>query len=111
MQYIGLSVLLKRLGAIGSMMKDKKVKLRKKLLVVLGALYILMPFDLIPIVIFPVAWMDDLFVFCIILWYLKDELDRYWLGEKEVDLSKKFSGKDILEGVEYKVECEDEHGK
>ena len=39
---------------------------------------------------------------------MKDTLDQYWLGEKEVDLSRDFKNKDIVEGVEFTVDQEDE---
>ena len=111
MQNIGLRMLMKRLRAIGFMMKDKNVKLWKKLLVIVCAAYIICPIDLVPIAIFPVAWMDDLFVFFVMIYILKDTLDTYWLGEKDNDLSQNFDSDDIVEGVEYEVTEEENFGK
>ena len=104
--WIGWRVILKRIKAIKFMMKDKSVPKRKKALVIAGILYLFLPIDIIPPVLFPIAWVDDLILWIWILWHLKDTLDKYWLGEKEVDLSKKFSGKNIVEGVEYEVDKE-----
>ena len=50
------------------------------------------------------GFLDDLILWIYILWTLKDELDSYWVGEKTVDLSKKFRDKTFVEGVEFNVE-------
>ena len=103
MQFIGLRILLNRLRMIPYFLKDKTVPLRKKILVVLCAAYILIPIDFMPL--FP---FDDLILFIFIIWHLKDDLDEYWNGEKTVDLSKKFRDKNIVDGVEFTVEGEDD---
>ena len=108
MQFISFSVLSKRIKAILSMMKDKTVPKRKKLLIVLGIIYLFLPIDLIPPVLFPFGFLDDLVLWIWIIWHLKDTLDQYWVGEKEVDLSRDFKNKDIVEGVEFTVDQEDE---
>jgi len=104
MHYIGIRVLLKRIGAIFYLLKDKTVPLRKKLLVIFGIAYILCPVDLIPPVLFPFAVVDDLIVLTYILFHLAEELDTYWIGEKKEDFSKKFRDKTFVEGVEFNVE-------
>ncbi len=106
MQYISFRVIMKRLIAIKSMMKDPNVKRRKKLLVLLGIFYVFMPFDLIPTVIFPVGFLDDLILWLWILYHLRETLDTYWLGEKTVDLSKEYRGKTIINDVDYEVKEE-----
>ena len=108
MQFISFRVLSKRIKAISSMMKDKTVPKRKKLLIVLGIIYLFLPIDLIPPVLFPFGFLDDLVLWIWIIWQLKDTLDQYWVGEKEVDLSRDFKNKDIVEGVEFTVDQEDE---
>ena len=60
--------------------------------------------DLIPPVLFPFGFLDDLVLWIWIIWHLKDTLDQYWLGEKTVDYSKDFKHKNIIEGVDYTVE-------
>ena len=104
MQFITFRVLLKRIAAISSLLKDKTVPLRKKLLVIFGIVYLFLPVDLIPPILFPFGFIDDLILWIYILWTLKDELDKYWMGEKPEDLSKKFRDKTIVEGVEFDVE-------
>ena len=108
MQYFGLRVLLKRLTAIRFMMKDKAVSLWKKLLIIAGIAYVVMPVDLIPIAILPVSWLDDVLLWVFILWYLRHELDRYWLGEKPKDFSKKYNGKTVIDDVKYEVRDDDD---
>ena len=105
MQFISFRVLSRRIKAISSMMKDKTVP---KLLIVLGIIYLFLPIDLIPPVLFPFGFLDDLVLWIWIIWHLKDTLDQYWVGEKEVDLSRDFKNKDIVEGVEFTVDQEDE---
>nr|WP_315023112.1 DUF1232 domain-containing protein [uncultured Aminipila sp.] len=106
-QFIGFNVIFKRIKAIKFMMKDKSVPLRKKLLIVLGIIYLVSPIDLIPPVLFPIAWMDDLVVWIWILWHLKDVLDKYWVGEKTEDLSKKYKEKNIINDATYEVNVHD----
>ena len=108
MQFISFRVLSRRIKAISSMMKDKTVPKRKKRLIVLGIIYLFLPIDLIPPVLFPFGFLDDLVLWIWIIWHLKDTLDQYWVGEKEVDLSRDFKNKDIVEGVEFTVDQEDE---
>ncbi len=98
MQFLGLRILMNRIRVIPYFLRDKTVPLRKKLLVVAGIIYIIAPIDLVPV--FP---LDDLVLWIYILWHLKDDLDQYWKGEKNVDLSKKFRDKDIVDGVEFTV--------
>ena len=104
MHHITLRVLLKRIGALFYLLKDKTVPLRKKVLVVFGIIYLLTPVDLIPPVLFPFAIVDDAILWVYILWHLADELDKYWVGEKKEDLSKKFRDKTLVEGVKFNIE-------
>ena len=104
MQFITFRTIFKRIGAISHLLRDKTVPLRKKALVVFGIVYLFLPVDLIPPILFPFGFIDDLILWIYILWTLKDELDKYWMGEKPEDLSKKFRDKTIVEGVEFDVE-------
>lgn len=107
MNFISYRVILGRIKAIKAMMADKTVPKRKKLLVIAGLAYLFMPLDIVPVVLGPVALVDDLVLWAWILWNLKDTLDAYWVGEKVNDFSKEFSGKNLVEGVEFKVDEED----
>jgi uncharacterized membrane protein YkvA (DUF1232 family) len=85
------------------MMADKTVPKRKKLLIVAGIAYLILPFDIIPTILFPIAWIDDLIIWLWIIWHLRDTLDVYWLGEKSVDLSENYKGKKIIDGADFEV--------
>ncbi|MDR2770874.1 MAG: DUF1232 domain-containing protein, partial [Clostridiales Family XIII bacterium] len=103
MQFFSWRIIGKRIKAIRFMMADKTGPKRKKLLVVAGIVYLFLPLDIIPPVLFPFGWIDDVIIWLWILWHLKDTLDNYWLGEKTVDLSKKYKGKKIIDGADFEV--------
>ena len=104
MQAFGFRVLIKRIKAIRFMMADKTVPWYKKAIIVAGIVYLFLPIDIIPPIIFPFGFIDDIIVWLLILWYLSSELDKYWLGEKSTDYSGKFRGKKVVDDVEYDVE-------
>ena len=58
MQFLGIQVLLKRIKAIRFMMADKTVPKRKKALIVFGIIYLFLPIDLIPPILFPIGWIS-----------------------------------------------------
>jgi len=103
MQFITFQVLFNRIKAISAMMKDKRVPKRKKLLVIVGIIYLLSPFTLVPPVLFPVRHVDGIILCIWILWHLRDTLDTYWKGEKVLDLSKKYKKKDVIDDVDFEV--------
>ncbi len=104
--FIGFRVIIKRIKAIRFMMKDPAVGKGKKALIIAGLVYLFLPLDIIPPVLFPIAWVDDLILWIWILFYLRETLDRYWMGEKEQDFKEKY--KDAIEDVEFEVEEEEE---
>ena len=108
MQFFGLRVLIRRIKAIRFMMADRSVPKRKKALIIAGIIYLFLPIDLIPPILFPIAWMDDLALWLFILWYLREELDKYWNGGKTKGYSKKYRNRTFVDDVEYEVE---ENGK
>lgn len=103
MQFISFGAIFKRIKAIGPFLRDKNVPLRKKVLVVFGIIYLFLPVDLIPPVLFPIGFIDDFILWLYILIHLRDELDSYWLGDREEDLSKKFRKDDIIDETDYDV--------
>ncbi len=106
MQAIFFRVLLKRIKAIRHFMKDKDVPIRKKIIIVAGVIYLLTPIDLIPAPILIFGAVDDIVLWTFIIWYLKDELDKYWLETDDVKPEKEFKDKDIIDNVDFKVEKE-----
>ncbi|GHU49692.1 hypothetical protein FACS1894127_3540 [Clostridia bacterium] len=97
MQFIFFRILFKRIGAISSMMRDKTVPKRKKVLIIFGILYLFSPIDLIPPVLFPIGWVDDLVIWLWIIFHLRDTLDSYWKGKENADFSKKYEDKDVID--------------
>ena len=111
MQFWSFRVIFSRLKAIRFMMVDKTVPKTKKALIIAGIVYLFLPFDLIPALVFPLSLIDDVVVWLLIIWYLKKELDVYWTGEKKYDLSKKYRSKDIVDDVEFEVEEDEAEAK
>lgn len=111
MNFFSWMFIKNRIVAIKYLMVDKSVSIWKKLLIVFGIAYLVMPLDLIPAVLFPVAWMDDLLLWIFIIFCLKDSLDKYWLGEKPVNLEKNYKNKKIIDDVDFSVEEEPKKGK
>ena len=111
MQFLSIRFIINRLKAIVPMLKDKSVSFGKKALVVFGLVYLVLPVDIIPPVIFPFGFLDDLVLWVFIIWHLKDTLDVYWNGDKTVDLSKKFQDNKIVDDVDYQVSNEDDSSK
>ena len=108
MQFLSFRFIINRVKAISSMMKDKTVPKHKKALVIFGLIYLVLPVDIIPPVLFPFGFLDDLVLWIWIIWHLKDTLDQYWVGEKTVDYSKDFKSENRVEGVDYKVDTDGE---
>lgn len=103
MQFLSFRFIINRVKAISSMMRDKTVPKRKKVLVVFGLIYLVLPMDLIPPVIFPFGFLDDLVLWLWIISHLAETLDKYWNGEKTVDYSKNYSQENLVEGVNFEV--------
>ena len=103
MNFWSFRVILSRFKAIRFMMADKTVPKSKKALIIAGIVYLFLPFDLIPAMVFPLSLIDDVVVWLVIIWYLKKELDVYWTGEKGKDLSKKYRDKSVVDDVEFEV--------
>ncbi|HHX13612.1 MAG TPA: DUF1232 domain-containing protein [Clostridiales bacterium] len=106
MHFLFWRALFRRIRAIPSYFKDRTVAWWKKAILGGGILYMLSPVDLIPEPVLLLGVLDDLAIIGFILYYLRDELDRYWLGEKPIDPAKRFRGKKIIEDVDYTVEDE-----
>ncbi|MCQ2547078.1 MAG: DUF1232 domain-containing protein [Clostridia bacterium] len=104
MNFWSFRVIISRFKAIRFMMADKTVPKTKKALIIAGIVYLFLPFDLIPAMVFPLSLIDDVFVWLLIIWYLKKELDVYWTGEKGKDLSRKYRDKSMVDDVEFEVD-------
>ena len=107
MPYIAWRVLIKRIKAIRFMMKDKTVPRRKKALIIVGIIYLLLPVDIIPPVLFPFGFLDDLVLWIWIIYHLRETLDTYWMGEKPVDLSRKYKNVIVDNNAEVETDSDD----
>ena len=83
MQFVSFAVLGKRIKSIKALLKDPNVPKRKKLLVIFGIIYLIMPIDLIPAPVLIFGLADDLVLWLFILTHLSDELDKYWKEKDE----------------------------
>jgi uncharacterized membrane protein YkvA (DUF1232 family) len=107
MRFLFFSILGKRIKAIPYMMRDKSVPIRKKVLILIGVLYLFLPFKFLPPVLF-LGGASNIILWLWIILDLKDELDKYWLGEKQQDFSKKYKNKTVIDDVEFEIEDEEE---
>lgn len=100
-----IMLLFRRIRNIGYLLKDGEVSLIKKILVVFGIVYLVSPLDLIPFPVLGFSVIDDLVLWIFILYYLKDELDKYPTNRKKENT---FKGKDIIDSVEYEIKKDKE---
>ncbi len=109
MQFISFAVLIKRIRSIKSFLKDPKVPKRRKLLVIFGIIYLLMPIDLIPAPVLLFGLVDDAVLWLFILTYLRDELDRYWKDDDgSFSAEKDLKGKNVVESTATEYDAEEE---
>ena len=72
MQFWSFRVIWSRMKAIRFMMADRTVPKTKKALIVAGIVYLFLPIDLIPALVFPLSLIDDVLIWMLIIWYLKN---------------------------------------
>ncbi|MBR0441526.1 MAG: DUF1232 domain-containing protein [Firmicutes bacterium] len=106
MRFLWFAVLGRRIRAIPSFLKDKTVPMRKKALVVFGLIYLILPVDLIPPVIPVFGFLDDAVLWLFILYYLREELDRYAVPSGSS--GKEFRGRDVID-VDFTVNEEEDN--
>ncbi len=100
-------VLLKRLKAIRFLMKDPNISKLQKALVIFGILYLLMPFDLIPLPVLGFGLIDDLSLWIFILIYLGEQLDKY----TPKDFSKKYKNSTVVDDADYSVDVDEKENE
>lgn len=93
--------ILTYLGGFRLLLKDKDIPFYKKVLVVLTAIYVISPIEMVPDFILPIGYIDDIILVTFIIFLLKDDIKRYI---KPKSYSKKYKGKEIIDDVEYTVE-------
>ncbi|MCL2437343.1 MAG: hypothetical protein FWD00_04825 [Clostridiales bacterium] len=107
MRFLFWGILGKRIKAIPYMMRDKSVSKGKKALIIGGIIYLFLPFKFLPAV-FVWGALSNIIIWLWIILYLKDELDKYWVGEKQQDFSKKYKNKTVIDDVDFEIKDEKE---
>lgn len=99
-----------RIKMIIKFLFDKNIPLKEKLWIIIPLIYILSPFDLIPFPIFGFSLIDDLVVFIFTLHMVKEKTIKYYGDDIKENFKTKqdLRGKDIVEGVDYKVDNNEE---
>lgn len=97
-----------RISLIFKFLFDKNIPLREKWWIILPAIYILSPIDLIPFPILGFSIIDDLVVFLFLLSMVNSKTQKYYGTEKRDNFKEEVKDKVIIEDVEYKVD-EDEN--
>ena len=101
-------ILLRRIRGIIPLMKDREVKWWKKAIFIVGVVYLLLPFDLIPPLIPVFGWLDDVALWVAILYFFGPELDRHMPENVAKARSKKYRYKDEdVHEVEFTVNEEE----
>ena len=83
MRYLSFAILGKRIRSIKKFLLDPSVPKRKKLLIIFGIIYLIMPIDVIPEPVLGFGFIDDIVLWLFILTHLSDELDKYWKTSDE----------------------------
>ena len=105
MRFLFLSILGKRIKAIPYMLRDKSVSKWKKLLIFAGIIYLFLP---MPFKFMPLGGASNIILWLWIILFLRDELDKYWIGEKQQDLSRKYKNKTVIDDVDFEIKDEGE---
>ncbi len=108
MRFFSWVVLKNRILAIRYFLKDKNVRWYKKGLILFCIVYLFMPIDLIPVSVPILGLADDVVLWLATLYYLKDELDTYWVGEKTRDYSREYGDAVRVDNYTVKEEGEKE---
>ncbi len=97
-----------RIGLIFKFLFDKNIPLREKWWIILPAIYILSPIDLIPFPILGFSIIDDLVVLLFLLSMVKSKTQKYYGTQKQDDSIKKdIKDKTIIEDVDYEVDYDE----
>ncbi len=101
-------MLFRRIRAIIPLMKDREVKWWKKAIFIIGIVYLLLPFELIPPLVPLFGWLDDVLLWIAILYFMGPELDRHMPESMARGSNKKYRYKDEdVHEVEFTVNEEE----
>ena len=99
--------IIKNFRLIKRMMADGNVSFWKKALIVVGIVYLILPFEIVPDILLPFGLMDDIILWLLIMYILKDTMRKY-RDEDSRGERVKYKRGNIIEGVSYEVKSEDE---
>lgn len=98
--------IIKNFSLIKRMMLDKEVSFFKKALIVLGIAYLVLPFEIIPDILLPFGFVDDIILWLLIMYVLNGTMKKY----KEEDFARggpvKYKRGNIIDNVYYEVKSE-----
>lgn len=117
--------IISKLSLIFKFVFDKQIPLKHKWWILIPLIYILSPIDLIPAPIFGFSVVDDIVMIVYLLSVVNEKTTKYNYNQQDQSEKKeqtktkgrffnknnynsKNDNKEIIEGVEYKVEKDDE---
>ena len=98
--------IIKRIKSLIQYTFDPKIPFYKKLLIILGFIYLLFPMDIIPDPILGFGIVDDMTLIILILNIFQGELDKY----EEKNRTRK-ADQDIIENFDYQFKDQDKEGR
>ena len=99
--------IIKNFRLIKRMMADGNVSFWKKALIVVGIVYLILPFEIVPDILLPFGLISDIILWLLIMYILKDTMRKY-RDEDSRGERVKYKRGNIIEGVSYEVKSEDE---
>lgn len=104
--------IISKLSLIFKFVFDKQIPLKHKWWILIPLIYILSPIDLIPAPIFGFSVVDDIVMIVYLLSVVNEKTTKYNYNQpknnNKNNYNNKNDNKEIIEGVEYKVEKDDE---
>lgn len=95
-------ILIRKIGLLPRYLKDPQTLFWKKIMVVLGIVYVVSPFDILPDPVLGLGFIDDAVLITYIMSRISDELEKYLPSE----ISKEFDKEKIIDDVDYKIDDE-----
>lgn len=93
--------LLKRIPAVFSFLFDSEVPFARKIIILGGLLYFLLPIDFIPDPVLGFGFIDDGVILFLILMKLSEELDKY--VKKNEQKKTYYNNRDAIDVTEYEI--------
>lgn len=97
-----MNILLK-ISLIFKFIFDKKIPLKEKWMIIIPAIYIISPIDLIPEPILGFGFIDDIIMLVFLFSIIREKTKKYY-GKKDTDVEKE----KIIENVEYEFKDDEE---